>query len=121
MPHQCALPSTAARRLPAGSSAYPVSLFTDAPAALLDQALAAVADSPPSPAVASLGASSGSAGQGAAAAPGSSSGPLLLSLQGVSVETLAGGLAVSELSLDLATGQHLLMAGAHTWLAVAAD
>lgn len=110
-PNWRTLPSTAARRSSAGSSAYPVSLFTDASPALLDQALAAVADSPPSPAVGSLGASSGSAGQGTAAAAAGGSSPLLLSLQGVSVETLAGGLAVSDLSLDLAAGQHLLLAG----------
>ena len=79
----------------AGSSAYPVTLFTDAPPAVLAETLAAVVDSSIGP----LGASS-SAPQ-----------PPLLRLQQLSVATPAGCLAVADLSLELHPGQHLLIAG----------
>lgn len=92
----------------AGSSAYPVTLFTDAPPALLEQALAAVADLAPPPGaslVASPGASS--------AAGGSSDAGALLVLQEASVCTPAGGVAVAGLTLALHPGQHLLITGGH--------
>ena len=70
-----------------------MTLFTDAPPAVLAQALAAVADTP---------LADGSAGADPA---------VLLALQHVTVETPAGGLAAADLSLELRPGQHLLIAG----------
>ncbi len=90
----------------AGSSAYPVTLFTDASPALLAQALAAISDGPSSPAPGSSGAGATAATAGGGAVPA----PLLL-LDEVHVPTLTGGVAVAGLSLVLQPGEHLLIVG----------
>ena len=78
---------------PAGTSAYPATLFTDASSQLLSEALASLADGPP-----------------AVPAPAPDA-PPLLALRHLSVRTPAGGLAVDGLNLELRPGQHLLIAG----------
>ena len=78
-----------------------MTLFTDASPELLAQALAAVSDTPDLQPV---------AGSPGTAPPAAGAGPLL-ALEGVSVPTLAGGLAVADLSLVLHPGQHLLIVG----------
>ncbi|KAL4860115.1 ATP-binding cassette sub-family D member 4 [Chlorella vulgaris] len=82
-----------------GTSAYPVTLFTNAPPADLERALAAVSDTPPATLLLAGGSRSLSA-----ALP-------LLSLQHLTVCNAAGVMVVSDLSLDLHAGQHLLIAG----------
>ena len=104
--------------LHAGSSAYPATLFTDAPPAELERALAAVSDQPAQLAAwaAAGGGPTADAGGGqawAAADGGSTVAAPLLSLHGVAVRTPAGALAAAGLSLELLPGQHLLIAGGH--------
>ncbi|KAL4434207.1 hypothetical protein ABPG75_000648 [Micractinium tetrahymenae] len=81
-----------------GSSAYPATLFTDAPPGVLAAALAGVANASAAPP-----AGGGSIYNGSAAP--------LLCMRGLSVRTPAGRLAVAGLNLELQAGQHLLISG----------
>lgn len=85
-----------APRTLAGSSAYPATLFTNAPPAVLAVVLAAGAVCP--------------AGHPAGSREGCSVEPLLC-LHGLAIRTPVGRLAVADLDLQLRPGQHLLISG----------
>eukprot|EP00887_Chlorella_sp_A99_P000802 scaffold5.g802.t1 len=94
-----------------GTSAYPATIFTDAPFGELQRAMAAAAGAAGRPAAPSTLPPATTGGRGWAGGWAGGAAPLLLSVDGLTVRTPAGQVAVQGLTLHVHAGEHLLMVG----------